>query len=715
MSKKKAKPVAKKQPETPQPTAIKAEIPGQKQAKYLAAILCFICIALYANTIGNGYAVDDGAAIVKNKIVQQGVEGIPVLLKTGFLYGMYGLTSSKFSYRPVSLISFAIEHSLWGDNPHISHSINVLLFALTVVLLFYLLQKVLPAPKGQEKLRTIYAFVISALFAAHPIHTEVVAYIKSRDEIFSFLFLLLSMNYAVKYLETKKRQTIIKSAILFFLALMSKESAISFVAIIPFTLYYFMRQTGRQIRACALAMVVAMVAYLLLRISIFGDLIHSEEKFDLTDNFMQPMGFAVRLPVAIAIIGKYMLKLVFPHPLSFDYSYNMIPAYTYSSWEFIVSLLICLGLAAYAIYAFKKKNITVYAIIFFFISIAVVSNIAFVIGNAFAERFMFVPSLAFCMALVYGIMLFYKKDENMSLKNQPIPLLCLSGILFIYGIKTITRNNDWKDNYTLYEHDIEYADKSAKVHFLLGLSYLHLADNTNSEPFEKDMLSKAENQLETSLKIFPDEELVKKNLVDVELRKNEYSKANTLISQTNLPSDTTTALYYYNIANNSADNKNFLDAIAKFKMAISSNPQFAKAYINLGSAYLNMQFYDSAIDVFNKGISILPNVANGYEGLGVCYNRLKEYSKAIENYKRVLEFNPDDVNAMSGIGECSLQLKDYSSAIQYYNMALKYDPNIVEAYYNLAYIYHQQGNEAKARQYKQEGDELAVKMNNIGH
>ena len=414
----------KPQPEKPVKTAQKdksaTDTPERKQARYFAAILCVICIALYANTIGNGYAVDDGAAIVKNKIVQQGIDGIPVLLKTGFLYGMYGLTSSKFSYRPVSLISFAIEHSLWGDNPHISHAINILLFSLTVVLLFYLLQKILPG-----KQPTVYAFVISALFAAHPIHTEVVAYIKSRDEIFSFLFLLLSMNYAIKYLETKKPQTIIKSAILFFLALMSKESAISFVVIIPFTLYYFSRASRMQVTACAMVMVVAMVAYLLLRISIFGDLIHSEEKFNIVDNFMQPMSFAVRLPIAIAIIGKYMLKLVFPHPLSFDYGYNMIPAYTYGSWEFIASLLICLGLAAYAIYFFKKRKIIVYAIIFFFTSIAVVSNIAFVIGNAFAERFMYVPSIAFCFALGYGIMFFYKKGENLSIKNQPVPLLFL--------------------------------------------------------------------------------------------------------------------------------------------------------------------------------------------------------------------------------------------------------------------------------------------------
>jgi len=722
--------------------------PGQKQIKYLAAILCFICIILYANTIGNDYAVDDGAAITKNKKVQQGISGIPTLLKTGFLYGMYGLTSSKFSYRPVSLISFAIEHSLWGDNPHISHVINILLFALTIVLLFYLLRKILPG-----KHRTIYAFVISALFAAHPIHTEVVAYIKSRDELFSFLSLLLSILNAIRYLETKKNLKLVIASLFFFLALMSKESAITFMAIIPFTLYYFFRPTKKQLLAISIAMAGSMVAYLLLRVSIFGDLIHSEEKFDITDNFMESLGFAARLPIAITIIFKYILKLIFPHPLSFDYSFNMIPAYNYGSWEFIVSLFICLALVAYAIYAFKKKNILAYAIIYFFISIAVVSNIAFVIGNAFAERFMYVPSLAFCIALGYGIMFLYKNNnENTGLfpfRGQPVPLLCLSGILILYSIKTITRNQDWKDNSTLYSHDIKYADKSARVHSLLGSIYKETGEKiVNNEPEKNKWFTMAENEWEASIKIYPDNKILKRDLMDLEINRGEIDKANAIMGAGNIVYDSVTAKAAYDIGVKFSADRNYPAAISKYKMALAVDPHFAIAYINLGLGYYNMHIYDSAIESFNKGLAINPKMAYGYIGMGLCYSSNKEYPKAAENYRKALELdpnspeslsglgniyfannnldsaiiylekahklNPNDLNTINIIGVCYLKMNKYDLAIQYFKQLEAIDPNNPGTNYNLAYAYHMKGDDSKANEYRKKGDELKAKTN-AGH
>lgn len=635
------------------------QIPGQKQIKYLALILGCICIALYANTIPNGYVVDDGAAITQNKIVQQGIGGIPVLLKTGFLYGMYGLTSSKFSYRPVSLTSFAIEHSLWGDNPHISHAINVLLFMLTVVLLFYLLQKILPG-----RLRIMTAFVISALFAAHPIHTEVVGYIKSRDEIFSFLFLLLAMWFAIKYQGTGgtkgtgTMKNLIISAIFFFLALMSKESAITFVAIIPFTLFYFLKVKKGQIISTSLALVLAMAAYLALRISIFGDLIHSEEKFEIIDNFMQPMNFITRLPVAIAIIGKYILKLVFPQPLSFDYSYNMIPAYTWGSWEFLVSFLCCIGLAGYAIYGFKKRSVFGYAVFFFFISIFVVSNILFLIGNAFAERFMYLPSLAFCIALGYAVMSFYKDKGVLNFKGQPIYLFCLSGILILYSIKTIERNTDWKDNITLYSHDVVYADKSARIHYLLGYAYAYLEPLKGKS--KKEMILKAENELRTTLNIFPGDETVKKYLIAIELENGEVAKAEKLMASDGIKNDTFSANLAYNLGVGLFNDKNYEAAIAKYKLALFANPALTKAYFNLGLTYENLQFYDSAITILNKGIDIGSREAKSYMILGLCYSQLKQYPKARENFNKALELNPnfaDDIDFLSHIGVCCFEGK----------------------------------------------------------
>lgn len=159
-----------------------------------SALLALIAVALYANTFDHKYALDDIAAVGQNLFVKQGFKGIPDLLRTEFWH--FSNISLGY-YRPLSLITFAIEQEYFKDSPGISHIINTLLYGLTGVGLGALLQKWLP---GQP----IVAFLIGLLFIAHPIHTEIVANIKGRDELLSFLFITTMLLAYWRYLETKQ-------------------------------------------------------------------------------------------------------------------------------------------------------------------------------------------------------------------------------------------------------------------------------------------------------------------------------------------------------------------------------------------------------------------------------------------------------------------------------------------------------------------------------
>lgn len=159
-----------------------------------ALILLVLPILLYAGALRFGYVLDDTLVLSENKFVQQGTKGIPAIFSNESLVGYLGANHDIVvgaRYRPLSIASFAVEHQLFGVAPGISHFVNALLYALTALVLFRLLSTVVSPKPGQRWFLSL-PFVAALLFALHPLHTEVVANIKGRDEILALLLALVA-------------------------------------------------------------------------------------------------------------------------------------------------------------------------------------------------------------------------------------------------------------------------------------------------------------------------------------------------------------------------------------------------------------------------------------------------------------------------------------------------------------------------------------------
>ncbi|MEM6724852.1 MAG: hypothetical protein AAF598_12485, partial [Bacteroidota bacterium] len=161
-----------------------------------ALILAGLAFLLYANTLGHDFVLDDDIITRKNSLVQKGFAGIPEIFTHGYLYGFNGMNDQ--SYRPLVLVNLAIETALFGQKSSVHHFFNVLLYALSCFFLLAFARRLL----GKEGM--YWAFGACLLFTAHPIHTEVVANIKSRDEILSFLFVILSLDQLIRYAEGRE-------------------------------------------------------------------------------------------------------------------------------------------------------------------------------------------------------------------------------------------------------------------------------------------------------------------------------------------------------------------------------------------------------------------------------------------------------------------------------------------------------------------------------
>lgn len=195
-----------------------------KLMKWSLVIFSFI---LYANTIGNDYNMDDDLVTMNHRLTSKGIKAIPEIIKSPYYQDQMGYA---YEYRPIVHISFAIEKSLLGESPGKSHFINALLYSVLILVVFNVSLTIF------STLPTWVSFWGVLIFSAHPIHTEVVASIKNRDEILSLLFGFLSLWSANKFFLNKNYFYLIASAFLLIIALLSKMSAAAFIVVIPYML-----------------------------------------------------------------------------------------------------------------------------------------------------------------------------------------------------------------------------------------------------------------------------------------------------------------------------------------------------------------------------------------------------------------------------------------------------------------------------------------------
>lgn len=242
-----------------------------KKYYYLLGLFTFF---VFANTIGNGYNMDDGIVTNGHKLTSQGLTAIGEIFTSNYYSDAMGYA---FGYRPMVHLSFALEHEMFGEKPGAGHFINVILFVFSVVLFFKLLVKWV----GEKNL--LFAGIATVLFAVHPIHTEVVASLKNRDELLAFLFVLWATLSAHKFLEKGKWTSLISIAILFSFAMLSKKSVYPMAIIIPTAIILLKDISIKQLIILGLLFIIP------------GAVIGSELQ-------LEKMGLMLGLPIIVLVI-----------------------------------------------------------------------------------------------------------------------------------------------------------------------------------------------------------------------------------------------------------------------------------------------------------------------------------------------------------------------------------------------------------------------------
>lgn len=208
---------------------------------------------LYANALRNGYNLDDELVTINHRLTSKGISAIPEIFTSPYYQDEMGYS---YEYRPVTLATFAIEHQFFGDNATASHVVNILLYLLCIIAFIKAAALIIPSNNAFFLLFSVL------LFVAHPLHTEVVASIKNRDEILSLLFALLAFNQGVSFSRDGNFLKLLLVALCLIISLLSKTSAASFLFIIPFVSILLSNYNFK--RTVLLIVVVSMVLFLWL-------------------------------------------------------------------------------------------------------------------------------------------------------------------------------------------------------------------------------------------------------------------------------------------------------------------------------------------------------------------------------------------------------------------------------------------------------------------
>jgi len=622
----------------------------------LPVVIGLISVIYYFNSLGGNYVMDDAIVISENQYTMQGIKGWKGIFGHDTFYGFFKEAGKDHlvaggRYRPLSLAMFALEGQIFGFNPFVFHLFNILYYALTCIILFFILQRILQR-KLDDNSALIVAFFSALIFAVHPIHTEVVANIKGRDEILACLFGLSGMWTYLLSLRKRSIMYAVIAAFFWLLAILSKENGIVFVALSPLAVWCFDETSFKSLFRSLLPSFVMLVIYFIIRQSILGtdpkagpvmELMNNPFLYWHTNGYL-PVSLSVKLATIAVTMLKYLSLMVFPHPLTSDYYPRQIALADWTTGAAILGTLIYLVAIIFCIIRLKKKEVVTFGILFYLIALFPMSNIPFSVGTLMSERFLFIPSIGIILIISWLINKYIVKGSL----NYRINLI-LVAIILILGVKTIARNKDWSNNFTLFTTDVKVSDKSAKMLNAAGGVLLDSCTKVSDPVIKQQMVDQAQTYLLEAVNIHP-----------------SYANAYLLLGNS----------YIYK--------QEYDKALANYELSLKYNPGFKDVRMNMAKVYKELgrkageeeRNLPKAKLLLQKSLDLNPKDPETNRLMGVATGISGQAKEALKYFIAALDAKPGDAFYMFDLGSAYANAGDMEKANYYHSEAIKKDPSL---------------------------------------
>ena len=617
-------------------------------------IVLFLPFLAYLNILENNFVWDDNVFIKEWDIPRH---------FSNLLYFLNGSAPIGFEgvYRPVKIILLSLDLHLFGNlNALLFHFQGIILHLAITLLIFFIIKKLTKEP--------ILALISALLFGLSPVHTEAVSWATASLDLFGILFVFIAYLLYLYSKRGRNKKLLISSLVFAGLAYFSNELTFPFFLLLAATDYFIFEREIKlnKQNLFYLWYFLPIPIYFLIRFVILH--IASRQSFVFA-NYLPTM-----LVMAKTFV-EYTKALFFPLDL------NIMPTFSpgitglHASSEalksqtifdpmVILGIFLIIGLLISIIYFRKKNPIISFSIAWIIISFIPFSNI-FPLGIYYSERYLYLLSFGFYLAL--GSIFFNLLNSKFLGENgKKMILFVILLILLLYFARTMLRNNDWRNDISIWQKTLAKSPNNSEINNNLGVAYMQAGDYKLAAPlFEKAIM------------LDPSKPAYYQNLGIIYYQKGDdksalsyWEKAHSL--------DTKNEFYAIKLIQYYYDNKDYNKVASLLKTTRFDSFRYLESFFK-GELYLNSGNLTLAKEEFAKSIQLNGNYASSFNGLASVYIQEKNFAEAENVANKAVLMNPKLPDAYNSLALIYSSRGDFTQALSFVDKALELDPNYMQA------------------------------------
>lgn len=608
-----------------------------QKAMLSGILLFFITAAVYARTGGHQFInLDDALYILENPVV-----------KTGLSVGSIGwaFTSTFASnWHPVTWLSHMLDVQLFGLNPAGHHLMNVILHAVSALLLYYVLTRITSAPWQ--------SLFVAAMFALHPLHVESVAWVAERKDTLSGIFWTLTLLLYARYAEKPGTGRYLTALLCFAIGLMSKPMLVTLPLILLLLDYWPLNRLrsrdgegdGEGAKLPALSLLKEKIPFLLLSALSSGITIHAQHQGGSMAN-LEKAPLLLRGANAIISYARYIVDTVWPRDLAVLYPFpNSIDPVALAG----AALLLAMISGAVFIAGHRAPWLRV-GWLWFLVTLLPVIGLIQVGGQARADRYTYIPLTGLFIMAAWGVPPVLERWRHC---RKTLAIAALSAVCAL-TVVTWRQIGIWKDSATLFRHTLAVTSNNHLIH-----------NNYGNALSDRGDLQAAMLQYREALRILPRSHLAHNNLGMALTRQGRYA-----------------------------------EAIGHFRDALTARPDYLLAMVNLGNALSATGKTDEALAQYLQALKLDPMSRDANLNLALLYMKTGNRDEAIRHYDTVVNAEPRSPLAPLAMGIGLAQQGKLDEASGFLSQALQLAPDSADVHFNMGVFLARQGRNAEAREH----------------
>jgi Flp pilus assembly protein TadD len=606
-----------------------------KKKRTLLGLVLLLAFLAYANTLLYGFVYDDHFQIEGNPYVHNFRYVGRIFTTT--VWSFQGAEGQTNYYRPLMTFGYLLCDRMFQSSPLGFHLANLLMNCVVVWLVF----AVCAALFGDETISLLAA----ALFALHPIHTEVVTWIAAVTELDLAVFYLGAFLLFLQLDRHEGKRRIATLALLsgsFVLALLSKEQGITLPVIA--TIYEHAYRADRKAtdwitklsRYAGLWVIAA--TYLVFRVVVLRAFAPVTQRAGLSMPEVIMSG--------LALLGQYVAKLFWPHPLLGYYVFQ--ESKRLDDPRVLGGLAVLLLGALLFVFLWRRARPYSFALVWMAVTILPVLNVRWMAASAFAERYLYLPSVGFCALVAGGGVWLWKQAGELPKVRWALGGAAL-GLAALATVEIVTRNRDWRDDKSFFTATLAVDPHASYMRTSLAVIEW-------SEYRQKD----AVRNWQAALADKPDNAIAMSNLGMAMIEEKRWDEAEAYLQK-----------------------------------AIQLRPRFAGPHGHLGRMYIALERPADAEREFRRAIEISPLNAEARNQLAKFYAQQGRMREAEEQFRTSLD-SSITAEALSGLGDTLAGKGASDEAVACWKKAVELSPFDPHLHLALGSAYQSRGSANEA-------------------